>query len=200
MQSQLKNLLIITIGCLFLSASIVVFFAPNQIVTGGPPGIGIILLYLLGIPVGLTVFLINFSLMLLGGKRYGRGYFLRTLYAVAASSAFIEILVYLFPDPALFDKPYLNVLFGSVLIGIGLAMCFTGKASSGGLATAAQLIAERLNIGIGRVIQLIDGSIVLLSALIFHNFVSALWAGLGVLITGFIVDRYMRWQSKLAMP
>lgn len=194
--SQLKKLLIISLGCLLLASSIVFFFSPNQIVTGGPPGIGIILYYLFEVPVGLTVFLINFSLVVLGGKRYGRAYFFRTVYAVVLAAALIEILVYLFPDPALTDKPYWTVLLGSIMMGLGIALCFMGEASSGGMATAAQMIAQRIGIPVGRVIQMMDGTIVLLSAILFASIESALWAAVGVVITGFMIDAYMRWHRR----
>ena len=196
MRWHVQNLLILTIAGFFLASGVVVFFAPHQIVTGGPPGIGIMLEYLLHIPVGLTVFIINFSLMLLGAKRYGRGYFFRTVYAIVVSSTLIEVLRYLFPDPTISSNLLLNVVIGSITLGLGIALCFKGNAASGGMATAAQLLAERTGLKIGRVIQIMDGTIVLLSAIVFRNIESALWAGLGVIITGFVINWFMRRQGR----
>lgn len=71
-----------------------------------------------------------------------------------------------------------------------------GEASSGGMATAAQMIAQRIGIPVGRVIQMMDGTIVLLSAILFASIESALWAAVGVVITGFMIDAYMRWHRR----
>ena len=193
---ELKKFLIVTLGTFLLASGVAIFFAPNQIVTGGPPGIGIILLYVLGIPVGLTVFIINVLLIFAGAKRYGRAYVIRTLYAVFMVSVFIELVRYLLPATPILEYTALNVLLGAIMIGFGIAICFEGEAASGGMATLAQLIAERTGISLGRIIQIIDGSIVLFSGLVFKNIGNAIWGAIGVLIAGFIIDGFMRRRMK----
>lgn len=48
--------------------------------------------------------------------------------------------------------------------------------------------------GVGRVIQLIDDGVVVMSGIVFNNIEAALWAGVGVYIAGFIVDKVMSQQ------
>ena len=188
MQHTLKNLAFITLGAFLISVGVVVFFAPNHIVTGGPPGIGIILFHLFGTPVGLTVLVANGVLMLIGGRLLGHGYLFRTIYAFAATSAFIELLVWLMPNPAVTAEPLLNSLYGGILIGIGLALCFKGEAASGGWTLVARIVASHFKIGVGQVVQFFDFSLIILSGIVFHNVEAALWAGIGVYVTGVIID------------
>lgn len=47
MRWHVQNLLILTIAGFFLASGVVVFFAHHQIVTGGPPGVSIMLEHLL---------------------------------------------------------------------------------------------------------------------------------------------------------
>ena len=201
MGASIRKLMLITTGSFLIAFSVVVFFTPNHIATGGPPGIGIILFYLLGIPVGVTVFALNVVLLTIGGRLLGRSYFLRTAFTIVAISCFIELLAHYLPAQIWTHELLLNVLYGGILIGIGTSLCFRGEAAPGGLALTARIIATKLNLGVGKVLQFMDGSIIVASGLLFKNIESALWAGIGVYITGAIVDMVMEGQkdSKLVL-
>lgn len=152
------------------------------------------LFHLFGVPIGVTVLLLNAVLMLVGARVFGRAYFLLTVYAFVATSILIELIAYLMPETAWTNEPILNVLYGSVLLGMGFAACFKAGAASGGLSLAAHVIADRFKVGVGRIIQIIDGGIVVISGIVFNNIEAALWAGVGVYIAGFIVDKAMSQQ------
>lgn len=195
----LRNLGYASLGSLMVALAVVVFLSPNRIATGGPPGLAIILFHLFGIGQGLTLLLINVLLLLIGARMLGSGYLLRTIYAITCTAAFMEFLAWLLPDPTVTQAPMLNTLYGGILVGVGLALVFKGEAAAGGWSLMARLLANRLRLPVGQVILALDASVILVSAIVFHDIESALWAGIGVYITGLVVDLVLtgRAESKL---
>lgn len=199
MRHQLKNLAFVTAGSLLMATGVVIFFSPNHIATGGPPGIAIILFHLLGISKGLTVLAINTVLIIIGARLLGGAYLLRTCYAIATSATFIELLAWLMPNPAVTAAPLLNTLYGGILVGAGLAFGFKGEAASGGWSLLARIIANRLRLGVGQVILVQDACVIVASGIVFSDIESALWAGIGVYVTGVVIDLVLtgRAESKV---
>ena len=199
MRHQLRNVAFVTAGSFLMAMGVVIFFSPNHIATGGPPGIAIILFYLLGISKGLTVLAINTLLILIGARLLGGAYLLRTCYAIATSAAFIELLTRFMPDPAVTAAPLLNTLYGGILVGAGLAFGFKGEAASGGWSLLARIIANRLRLGVGQVILVQDACVIVASGIVFSDIESALWAGIGVYVTGVVIDLVLtgRAESKV---
>jgi len=183
-----KNLVYCTAGALLLALGIVVFLSPNHIVTGGPPGIAIILFHLLGLGKGVTILVANLLLVPLGWRKLGAGFLARTCYAFTATAGFTELLAQWLPDPAVTASPLLNTLYGGILIGAGIGLVFKGEASAGGWSLLARLLAERVRIGVGQCIFLLDSLVIVTSAIVFHDIESALWAGIGVYVTGLVID------------
>lgn len=185
---QARNLLFATAGAALLALGIVVFLLPAHIVTGGPPGIAIILFHLLGLSKGLSILLLNLLLVPLGWRALGLGFLARTAWAVAATAGLTELLARLMPDPAVTASPLLNALYGGILVGAGIGLVFRGEASAGGWSLLARLIAERVRIGLGQCIFLLDALVIVASALVFGEIEPALWAGIGVYVTGLVID------------
>ncbi|WP_323000236.1 YitT family protein [Castellaniella sp.] len=186
-------------GSFLVALAVVVFLSPNQIATGGPPGIAIILFHLYGINQGATLFVINAVLLIVGARLLGGGYLLRTAYAIACTAIFMELLTWAMPDPAVTDAPLLNALYGGSLVGAGLALVYMGEAAAGGWSLLARVIANRLRLPVGQVILALDAGVILASAIAFRDIESSLWAGIGVYVTGLVVDLALtgRVRSKM---
>ena len=184
-----------TLGAFMLSLGIVVFLSPNHIVTGGPPGIAIILFYSAGINKGLTLLVLNLALLLLGLGKLGASFLLRTCYAFSATAAFTELLTYLLKTPAVTSSPLLNTLYGGILAGVGLGLIFKAGASAGGWSMFARLISGHTGIAVGQCIFLLDSMVLLASVIVFRDIESGLWAGIGIYVTGLIVDLVLTGKS-----
>lgn len=192
----LKNFFLLNLGAFLNALGVVLFFAPNQLVTGGPPGVAIIFLELFGVPLGITVFVFNMVLILMGAKYRGYVFFAKTVYAFVMLAVFIELLSWLLSGVVVTREPVLIITYGSILLGAGIALGFRAEAAMGGLSVACQMIAQRLGIPVGRVIQIIDGAIVVAGGFVFKNVETALWSGLSVYIVGLCVDRVL----KMSLP
>ncbi|MGM0395680.1 MAG: YitT family protein [Bacillota bacterium] len=67
-----KKLFFIVLGNLLCAVAFNVFFIPSQLLRGGVGGIALMLGYLLNVPTGITVFLINIPIFILGAKMVNR--------------------------------------------------------------------------------------------------------------------------------
>lgn len=183
-------------GAFLLALGVVVFLSPNHIVTGGPPGIAIILFHSLGISKALTLIAVNAVLVALGARLLGAGYLLRTCFAILSTAFFMELLAWLLPRPAVTSAPLLNTLYGGILVGTGLALVFKGEAAAGGWSLLARLLAERFGVGVGQCIVGLDLLVIAASALVFGEVEAALWAGIGVYVSGSLVNLVLTGRSE----
>ena len=181
MNNKMKNLLgevkayvIITLGLLLYTLGWIVFVIPNNMVGGGVTGLSAILLYAFNIPVGASFFVINLILLLIALKVLGKGFGMKTVYAIVIASVFYEILPAVIPDVfiqeiAISNGKLLCAIFGGVCAGLGIGISFSQGGSTGGTDIVALMIVKYRNISAGRVILLLDIIIIALSLLVPPN-------------------------------
>ena len=58
-----------------MAIAVKIIYTPMGMVTGGITGISIVVYTLLGIPVGLTNWVLNIPLLIVGGKQKGKAFF-----------------------------------------------------------------------------------------------------------------------------
>ena len=103
------------IGSLVMATGISLFLLPNQLSSGGVSGIATIVYYLLNIPMGTTILIINAPLFLLSVFKIGKKFFIKSLIGTISLSVFIDILDKLQP---LTDDRFLACIYGGVIIGL----------------------------------------------------------------------------------
>ncbi len=171
---ELKAYLIITLGLLLYTLGWIVFLIPNNMVGGGVTGISAILLYAFNIPVGVSFFVINLILLLIALKVLGKGFGMKTVYAIIIASVFYEVVPPLIPDVfiqeiAISNGKLLCAIFGGVCAGLGIGISFSQGGSTGGTDIVALMIVKYKNISAGRVILLLDIFIIASSLLLPPN-------------------------------
>ena len=181
MNNRLKNIfgevkayVIITLGLLLYTLGWIVFLIPNNMVGGGVTGLSAILLYAFNIPVGASFFVINLVLLLIALKVLGKGFGMKTVYAIVIASVFYEVLPALIPDVfiqeiAISNGKLLCAIFGGVCAGLGIGISFSQGGSTGGTDIVALMIVKYRNISAGRVILLLDIFIIASSLLLPPN-------------------------------
>ena len=197
MKVEIKNYLLIVIGSLFLAMSVVLFFIPNALVTGGTSGMALLLHYLLDLPTGAMMIAVNIPLLLLGAKYLGRAFMVRSIVTILLSSLFIDVLYELFHVNALTKDVILAAIFGGVCVGVGLGCVLSGNASAGGSTILAKIIASKTMIKASTIILIIDIMIIVSIALIFKNIDLALWSLVSIYISAKSIDIFLtRGPSK----
>lgn len=102
-------------GAFIMAVGISLFLLPNQLSSGGISGIATITYYLLNIPMGTMILLINVPLFLFSIYKIGKSFFVKSLIGTIALSAFIDYLDQLEP---LTNDRFLACIYGGIVIGL----------------------------------------------------------------------------------
>lgn len=168
---EFKAYVVITIGLLCYVLGWDVFLLPNNMVGGGVTGIGAVLLYAFGIPVSYSFFVINLVLLVIALKVLGKGFGVKTVYAIIVTSIFFDIVPGYLPDAfiqeiAISNGKLLCAIFGGVVSGLGIGLCFSHGGSTGGTDIVALMITKYRNVSAGRIILILDVFIIASSLLL----------------------------------
>ncbi len=156
----------ILVGSAIFAAGIDMFMVPNQVVGGGLTGLAVIANHWFGWGVGLVALILNLPVLWLGWKYVGgTSFFLRTLVGVVALSAFIDLFAPLLP--VVTDDRLLVIFYGGLSGGIGLALVFHGKGTTGGVDILAQLAHRWLGVDVGQAMLIINTVVLVLAGVVF---------------------------------
>ncbi|HEY8363821.1 MAG TPA: YitT family protein [Tissierellaceae bacterium] len=162
----IRKLFFILMGNLFCSTAINLFFVPNGLLSGGVGGLGIIVQYLTGIPTGITVFVLNLPIFLMGYRILNKKFL---VYAFISMFAFSSILTATKDIGTLLvvDDILLASIFGGVFNGIGMGLMFRNGVCQGGFDVVAAILKKKQNINIGSGLMMVNTIIITLSSLLF---------------------------------
>ncbi len=187
------------IGSVLYALSVAVFSSPNDIAPGGVAGIGILVQALWGVPVGVTVVLLNIPLIIAAFLVIGRRFALSSSFVILLSSVVIDAAQVLLP-PFTGDR-LLASLFGGLLSGLGVGIIMRFSASTGGSEIAAMLLQKRReHLSVGTLMLLVDAVIVAASVVVYGEWATALYASVQVFVVSVAVDRvlYSHEEGRLA--
>ena len=167
-KTKIKRYINFVLGCLLVAISYNLFLASNNIVSGGVGGVAIILNNLTGISNSLVMLIFNVFLLILSYFILGKEKTKATILGSLLLPLFIELTshinVWLELDTT---QLLVSSVFGGVMYGFGLGMIFKAGFTTGGTDILNQIIAKFGKVGIGKAMLICDGSIVLLSGLVF---------------------------------
>jgi uncharacterized membrane-anchored protein YitT (DUF2179 family) len=146
----IKRVIFLGLGAALVSVGLEIFLVPNSIIDGGIVGISIMLSHLLGVPLGLFLFLLNLPFLLIGYKMIGKTFALSTLFAVAVMSFGTTLL---HPVKELTENPLLAAVFGGVILGIGVGMVLRYGGSLDGTEIVAILVNKKTPFSVGEIVM-----------------------------------------------
>ncbi len=190
-KSVVADYLIILLGTFCYAAAVVCLVSPNNIPLGGVTGVAVLLGNVFRWPVGALVIVFNIPLFLLSWRSLGRRFLVRTLVATVAISLLLDGLRPLVETYRLTytQNPMLAALYGGVLSGLGLGLVFSRGATSGGSDILSKLINSRLeHLSIGRINLVINGVVILISAVAYRSVESALYALIIQYVSSSVID------------
>ncbi len=164
--------LTIAFGLLVFSIAWTAFLLPHQISGSGVSGIGAIVYYATGIPMGYTYFAINAIFLVVAMKMLGTGFGIKTIYGIALGAAMLSVLQPLIPDVVVGEK-FMSAIIGGGLCGVGVGIIFTQGGSAGGTDIIAMIVTKYRNISPGRVILYCDVVIISSSYVILSHLETA---------------------------
>ena len=174
------------IGSLFMAIATSIFLLPNQLSSGGISGIATIFYYLLDIPMGTTILILNIPLFLFAGYKLGKTFIIKSLIGTFSLSIFIDILDKV--EPITQDR-FLACIYGGIIIGLGTAIILKANSSTGGSDLVSQIVREyNQNIRTSNVITIIDIAIVTLNVIFFKKIEIGLYSAIVIYLMGKIID------------
>lgn len=181
---QTVDTVFIIIGSFIMALSFNLFFLPNHIASGGVSGLSVLAQAWLGIEPAFTQWALNIPLFVLGFWLLGRDYGIRSLLG----SVVLPLFVFLTKDwPIPTSNPLLASIYGGIGVGIGMGLVYRGRGSTGGLTIVAQLLQKYSGLSFSLCVVLLD-AIVISSAALVLSLEQALYALIGLYVTGKVID------------
>ncbi len=185
-----KRFLIINVGILIMALGLYFFLFPDNLAVGGVSGLAMVIqTFFPAVNIGVLMLVFNVVLIILAFVLVDRSFGGYTIYASVALSLLIGILEKAMPMTHPFtDDMFLNLIFGILIQGIGMSVIFYEGASTGGTDIIAKIINKYTALNIGLSLFLADSLITLMAVFTF-GLKQGLYAFLGILINGLVIDK-----------
>lgn len=186
LNKYIHEIMLLLIGCFIMASGTSFFLLPNQLSSGGFSGIATITYYLLNIPLGTTIFVLNIPLFIISFFRIGKKFVIKSLLGTSMLSIFIDMLDKL---PAITQDRFLSCIYGGIAIGIGMALVLKSNSSTGGTDLLTYIIKSyKPHFSTSSIIVIIDVIIVALNVIFFHNIEIGLYSGITIYLVGKMID------------
>ena len=166
-----------------------VFLLPNDITTGGVPGVSSIIFWGVGIPVQWTYFSINAVLLLIALKILGWKFCVKTVYAVVVLTVSTTYVSANYHGHLLHDQPFMASIIGAVFCGSGVGLGLASNGSTGGTDIIAAIVNKYRDISLGRVILICDVIIITSSYLVLKDWEKVIYGYVVLYVTAFCIDQ-----------
>jgi len=189
--------LVLTLGTFLYCVPWDWFVIPNNYSSGGVTGLLTLLQYATGgaIQVGLSYIVVNASLLIGAFFILGKGFGIRTIYCIAVSTIFFEILPH-FPQMFCVEGGLLYVpetvlipILAGVIEGLGLGLVLRYGGSTGGSDIFAMIINKYWPMSPGRFYLITDAVIIAMVLLLpGKTFADMIYGYLMMIVSSIFVD------------
>lgn len=185
-KKRISRFLLMTAGSFCYAAAISLFLDPNNLAPGGVTGIAIILNRLFSVSTGTMIFLLNIPIMLLGLWKLGGKLIVSTVYCIILTSFLTDTMG---KYGAITEEPLLAALSGAVLLAVGMGGVFKAGSTTGGTDIIIKVLRLKIPyMKTGALYLLLDAIVVTASAFVFKDIDRALYAGITVFVSSFVLD------------
>ena len=177
-------LFMITAGAVVAAFALEEFLVPFTILDGGVVGISMIISQLWGVPLGVLTIALNIPFMIVGFKRLGIRFLIKAIYAMAVFSCFLGV----FEDmKEVTNQEILVVVFGGVLLGVGVGLILRYGGCLDGTEIVAMLLSHHMEFSVGQIVLFFNIIIYAVAGFLFGPD-RALYSLLTYFITSKIID------------
>ncbi len=181
-----RDYFMIALGIALYAFGFTAFILPNKVIIGGLAGIGSLIYFIFDVPVAVSSYALNLTLLAIAYKVVGKIFVLRTVFGATIIAFFIGLFQPLFPEPLIADRT-IAVILGGIACGIGIGMAFTHNGSTGGTDIVAAMVSKHTNVSVGRTMLYVDFIIISSSYLIFQD--------INTIVYGFVVLFLASWTA-----
>ena len=189
---------LIAVGIVIGALSLMVFLQPLDIAPAGVSGASTLLNELFETPIGLTIFVLNIPIQLLGYKMLPNGarVIMRSVLIVLIFSVVVDNLGPLVPEGGVSDDRMLNALFGGITGGIGVGLVYRAGATFGGTSTLALILQRRFGFPMSTTFLCTD-TLVILAAGLVYGWEGALYSAIALFTAGLATDYVLEGPSVI---
>ena len=188
---QYKDMFFITLGILMYAFGYTAFVLPEHVVMGGVAGISALLFYAFKLPPGITIWVLNLTMLVIAYRALNKQFVIRTIIGVTILSFLVGVLQPFFeqyPVITAGEDQFMHVLIGGALGGAGLGIVFSHNGSTGGTDIIVALLNKYTRMSFGRAMQTCDICIISSSYLLFHSLETIVYGVAFTLIASFVCD------------
>ncbi|TPF17494.1 YitT family protein [Priestia megaterium] len=160
MSKTVKDVIFLLIGSFVFSLAVNMFVIPIGLGEGGVTGISIILYYTTHLSTGITNFILNGILLIVGYKFLEKKTIVYTMITIIATSIFLHVTegwgLHL-------HEELIGMVFAGVLLGVGIGMILRVGGTTAGSAIVARILNKFLNWKVSYALLAVDLLVVLAS-------------------------------------
>lgn len=183
----IERLFFIILGNFLCSLAVNGFFIPSKLLSGGVGGIAIMIQYLIDIPTGISVFVINIPIFLIGARMVDKDFAIYGFISMFVYSTMLT-LTNSVGDYIPVDDVILRAIFGGVLNGVGMGLMFRHRANQGGFDIIAAIMKRKYNVNIGSALMMIN-TLIIGAASILFGLSSAMYTLIAMYIGYQVLDK-----------
>ncbi|RKQ16459.1 YitT family protein [Lysinibacillus endophyticus] len=184
MRHHMFRVVMVIIGALIFAIGLELFLVPNNVMDGGIVGISIIISHLVGLPVGVFIFILNLPFIFIGYKQIGKTFALTTALGITILSIATVIMHHLNP----FTKDLLlATVFGGILLGVGVGLVIRYGGCLDGTEVLAILSNIKLPFSVGEIILFINLIIFTVAGFVF-TWEQAMYSVVAYYIASKVID------------
>ncbi|MBP2014973.1 YitT family protein [Anaerococcus degeneri] len=188
----MKKYLWILFGSFLIASGLYFFLLSQDIAAGGISGFALVVSKALPfLNLGLVNLFLNVIVLIAGMIFIGFEFAKKSLISSLAVSAYILVFEKILPNVTLGNDKIINILFGSILVSLGLAIVFNHESSSGGTDLIAAIFNKYFNVPLHVCLFFADFTVVALSAFIIGIELS-MYATLAIMIQSIGFDYFMQ--------
>ncbi|MEH7224403.1 YitT family protein [Bacillus sp. JJ1566] len=152
----------IVAGAFLQGLGMSLFLFPHNIPSGGAAGLAILMNHWVELPLGMSLWIVNFSFLIVALKYFGFSWTVKTMIAVTITSVTVSYVSTL----GSFLTPFfwLDLLCGAMIFGVGVGLLIRSGSSSGGMVIPTLMIARYNDWSPGKVMLWLNFFIFLVTA------------------------------------
>lgn len=177
-------LFMITVGAVVAAFALEEFLVPFTILDGGVVGISMIISQLWGVPLGVLTIALNIPFMIVGFKRLGIRFLVKAIYAMIVFSSFLGVFEHM---KEVTNHEILVVVFGGVLLGVGVGLILRYGGCLDGTEIVAMLLSHHMEFSVGQIVLFFNIIIYAAAGFLFGPD-RALYSLLTYFITSKVID------------
>ncbi|MDE7445636.1 MAG: YitT family protein [Lachnospiraceae bacterium] len=181
---EISSYAMLVIGAMIAAFAIEEFLVPCTILDGGIVGISIMINNLSGISLGMLTLALNIPFLLLGMRKLGAKFIVKSAVAMVTFSSFLEVF------GSIVDVTHENLLavcFGGVFLGVGVGVVIRAGGCLDGTETVAIFLNKKFNLPVGQTVLFINVVIYTIAGFLF-GFDRAMYSLLTYFITSKVID------------